>query len=126
MISIVKMFAVASFFMASTVFAAGNPFTMSEFDALQKEGKPILVHVHASWCPTCKVQDPIIHELTQSSDLKNLKVLELDFDSQKDIVRQFKVTMQSTLIVFKGDKEVGRSVGDTKKDSIANLLRKSR
>jgi thiol-disulfide isomerase/thioredoxin len=121
----IKLIALASFFMAPIVFAAGSPFTIPEFDALQKEGKPVLVHVHASWCPTCKVQDPIIDELTHSSDLKNLKVLEVDFDSQKDIVRQFKATMQSTLIVFKGSKEVGRSVGDTKKVSIANLLRKT-
>ena len=122
---ILKLIAVASFFMVPIAFAAGSPFTISEFDALQKEGKPILVHVHASWCPTCKVQDPIIDDLTHSSDLKDLKVLEVDFDSQKDVVRQFKATMQSTLIVFKGGKEVGRSVGDTKKVSIANLLHKS-
>jgi len=44
---------------------------------------------------------------------------------QKDVVKNFKVTMQSTLIVFKGGKEVGRSTGDTKKDSIADLLKKA-
>jgi thioredoxin 1 len=120
-----KLIALVPFFMASMAFAAGIPFTKSEFDTLQSEGKPILIHVHATWCPTCKVQDPIINELTRSPELKNIKVLEVDFDSQKDIVRQFRVSMQSTLIVFKGGKEVGRSVGDTKKNSIAALLRKS-
>ena len=123
--SLVKLIAAALYFVVSAVYAAGTPFTLSEFDALQKEGKSILVHVHAGWCPTCKAQDPIISELTHSADLKDFKVLEVDYDSQKDIVRQFRVTMQSTLIVFKGGKETGRSVGDTKKDSIANMLRKS-
>ena len=40
----------------------------------------------------------------------------IDFDSQKDLVNRFGARMQSTLITFKGDKEEGRSVGDTKRD----------
>ena len=54
-----------------------------------------------------------------------LKVFRVDFDNQKDIVRQFKATMQSTLIVFKGATETGRSVGDTDPASIAALLDKA-
>ena len=49
----------------------------------------------------------------------------MDFDSQKDVVRQFKATTQSTLIVFKGATETGRSVGDTDAKSIAALLDKA-
>jgi hypothetical protein len=47
------------------------------------------------------------------------------FDSQKELLRKLKVQKQSTLIVFKGNKEVGRSTGDTKKESIEALLAKS-
>jgi hypothetical protein len=47
-----------------------------------------------------------------------------DFDSQKDLVQRFGAQKQSTLIAFKGDKEQGRSVGDSKRDSIAALLNK--
>jgi len=49
----------------------------------------------------------------------------VDFDSMKPVVKQFGAQMQSTLIVFKGAAEQGRSVGDTKQDSIAALLDKS-
>ena len=51
-----------------------------------------------------------------------LKVFRVDFDSQKDVVRKFNARMQSTLIVFKGGAEVGRSVGDTDGNSIEMLL----
>jgi len=51
-------------------------------------------------------------------------VLRVDFDSQKDAVSEFGARIQSTLVVYKGDKEVGRSVGDTDPASIAALLDK--
>lgn len=49
----------------------------------------------------------------------------IDFDRQKDLVERFGARMQSTLIVFKGNTEEGRSVGDTNRASIAVLLNKA-
>ena len=37
-----------------------TPFTPQAFEAAQKAGKSILVHITASWCPTCKAQRPIL------------------------------------------------------------------
>lgn len=108
-----------------TVAADGVPFTREAFAAAQKADKPILVEVHATWCPTCKAQQPIIGELTRQPKFKDMAVFRIDFDSQKDVVRALGAQSQSTLIVFKGSREVGRSVGDTKRDSIASLLDKS-
>lgn len=54
-----------------------------------------------------------------------MQVFEVDFDSQKDILREFGVQQQSTLIAFKGGKEVGRSVGQTSAAAIENLLNKT-
>ena len=56
---------------------------------------------------------------------EDLQVFEVDFDGQKDLVRSFRAQMQSTLITFKGEQEVGRSVGDTRRDSIEALLDKA-
>jgi hypothetical protein len=44
---------------------------------------------------------------------------------QKEAVRRFGARLQSTLIIFKGGKEMARSVGDTNRDSIAALLGKA-
>lgn len=102
-----------------------KPFTSASFAAAQNAKQPILVEIHASWCPTCKAQAPILGSLISKPEFMNMAVLKVDFDAQKDIVRQFGAQMQSTLIVFKGDKEVGRSVGDTNPASIAALLGKA-
>jgi thioredoxin 1 len=81
--------------------------------------------VHAGWCPTCKAQEPILGELTTQPKFKNLAVFRLDFDKQKAELKQLRAQSQSTLILFKGATEVGRSVGDTQKASIALLLDKA-
>ena len=100
-------------------------FDQKAFAEAQKAGKPIFVGVHASWCPTCKAQDPILGELMSAPKFKNLVYFVIDFDGQKDAVKAFGVRTQSTLIAFKGDKETGRSVGDTSRASIGALLDKT-
>lgn len=100
-------------------------FTAQAFRAAQDAGKPILVEIHASWCPTCKAQIPILSQLTAQPKFKDLVVLRVDFDNQKEEVRNFGARVQSTLIVFKGAKEVTRSVGDTNRKTIAALLDKA-
>lgn len=113
---------------AATAAFANNtaaPFSEAAFKSAQAAGRPILVEIHADWCPTCKAQKPILDRLTSDAKFKNLQVFRVDFDAQKADVKKFGAQMQSTLIVFKGANETGRSVGDTKEASIASLLDKS-
>jgi thioredoxin 1 len=116
----------ASAILITPAFAAETrTYTSEAFAAAQKAGKPIFVDVHASWCPTCKAQKPILSELMADPKFKNLVYFVVDFDSQKDAVKFFGAREQSTLVAFKGDKETGRSVGDTNRSSIAALLNKT-
>ena len=83
------------------------------FAAAQAADKPILVFIQAPWCPTCAAQRPVLQQIEAEAAYKDLRVLMVDFDTQKDVVRQMGATMQSTLVVFRGKQEVARSVGDT-------------
>ena len=109
----------------STHALDAKPFNEAAFKSAQAAGKPMLVEVSAPWCPVCKAQKPILAELTASPKFKDLVMFEVDFDSQKDVLRQLNVQKQSTLIVYKGTKEVGRSTGDTNKASIEDLLNRA-
>jgi len=100
-------------------------YSQQSFEAAQAAGKPILLHVTAPWCPTCKAQAPILSKLEATPKFKNLVVFNIDFDSKKDLLRKFRVSQQSTLIVFKGKQETGRSTGDTDPASIEALLGKA-
>ncbi len=104
---------------------AATPFSQSDFEAAQKSGKPILVEIHADWCPTCKAQAPIVSELRDQPKFKEMVLFRVDYDAQKDVVKRFGARVQSTLIAFKGTSETGRSVGDTDKASIEALLTKA-
>jgi len=105
--------------------ATGTAYTQAAFEALQKTGSPTLVFIHADWCSVCKAQTKILDELLPQPEFRQINVLRVDFDSQKAIVRSFKTSYQSTLIVYKGGKEAGRAVAETDKDNIAALLRKA-
>jgi thioredoxin 1 len=102
-----------------------KPFDQKAFDAAQAAGKPVLVEVTAPWCPVCKAQAPILAKLRNDAKFKELVSFDIDFDSQKDLLKKFNVQKQSTLIVFKGKQEAGRSTGDTNAGSITALLGKA-
>ena len=102
--------------------AEWKPFDAQAFTEAKKDGKSILVDIFAVWCPVCRAQNPILTQLTREPKFKDLVVFKVDFDTQKDDVRALKAQKQSTLIVFKGETEKGRSVGDTNPGSIEALL----
>ena len=106
--------------------ATEAPFDQAAFAASQRAGKPILVDVTASWCPTCAKQRPILARLREDPAFRDLQVYTVDFDTRKDVLRAMGVQMQSTLIVFHGDKEVGRSTGVVDEAAIRALLDKSK
>ena len=58
------------------------PYTQPAFEAAQKANEPILVWVHATWCPTCAKQAPILSKIEAEPGQKGLKVFKVDFDSQ--------------------------------------------
>ena len=119
-------FALAMSLLPLSANAAGErAFDAQAFKAAQEAGKPILIEIHADWCPTCKAQQPILNKLSAEPAFSNVVRLRVDFDSQKDVVRQFKVKMQSTLVLYKGKTEIARSVGETDESRIRAMLQKA-
>ena len=102
-----------------------EPFTQTRLDALNRSGQPVLIAIHADWCSTCKTQERVLQELLPQAEFKRITLLRMDFDQQKEAVRAFGVEYQSTLIVFKDGREVGRSTADQNPVRIAELLRLS-
>ena len=109
----------------STVLAANMPFDQAKFDQLLKDGKPVVLHIHADWCPVCRAQDAVLDDLLPMDEFKNLPVLRANFDTEKKLLRKYKVRNQSTFIMFKNGNEISRSTGETDSMRIAELLRKA-
>lgn len=102
--------------------APARPFVLAEFRAAQEADKAILIDITASWCPTCRIQKPILVRLLTSARFAAMVAFEIDFDKQKEFVRLMDTRMQSTLIAWRGADEMGRTVGDTNPVSIEALL----
>ncbi|MGH1589365.1 thioredoxin family protein [Methylobacterium phyllosphaerae] len=117
--------AAAPLVFGTVAHAAATAFTAAAFDAAQKAGKPILIHVTAPWCTVCAAQKPILAKLEAQPRFKDLQVFDVDFDSRKDVLKRFGVTTQSTLITFKGERETGRSVGETQPEWIEGAVEKA-
>jgi thiol-disulfide isomerase/thioredoxin len=90
--------------------------------AAEAAGRPILVHVYADWCPTCRAQEPVISRLSAADRFHQLVIFRLDYDHQAAQWRALGVRMQSTLIAFHGAKETARMVGGTDEASIEPVL----
>ena len=110
---------------ASFAFAAELPFNQAQFDAMRSAGKPVAVVFHADWCPTCRAQAPVLRDLAETAALKPLTLYVANFDTEKALKRSLGVTQQSTIVVFKGRKEIARSTGDTQRDRLDALLKQA-
>ena len=100
-------------------------YDAGEFKAAQAAGKPVVIHVSAPWCPTCKAQHEVLDELAEKPDFAAVTLFQVDFDTEKDVLKTFKASQQSTLIAFNGATETGRVVGQTSLKAIEGLLMSS-
>ncbi len=118
-----KALLIAALLAWSPVAWAGQPFEAEAFQSAQTAEKAILVDVTASWCPTCKQQRPIVQQIEKEKP--DLVVYQVDFDTAKAVLKRFQVQYQSTLIVFRGAKEVARSTGETDPALIRAMIAKA-
>lgn len=118
--SFARLFALAAFPVAALAMTAApvqaqsvKPFSLVALKAAQASGRAVLVDAYAPWCPTCRAQAPTIDKLPNDPAYKGLVVLRLDYDNQTAEKKALGITKQSTLIAYKGNREVGRIVGIT-------------
>lgn len=101
------------------------PWSAADFAREQAAGKAVALHFHADWCPTCKAQEKVFNGWRGDAAVPG-RLLVVDYDKARELRRQFGVRTQSTLIVFKGDKEVARLAGATDPASLRAALEAAR
>lgn len=114
--------AIAALFAAVPVAASAQAqfvnYSESAFAAAQREGRTIIVDVHADWCPTCRAQAPILNELRSDPRLADALFVRVDFDTERAFLRAHRIPRQSTILVFKGREEEGRSIAETNRNRL--------
>ncbi len=124
------LFALLAFVLAAPVAQAGETMDYTP-GAIQKalaEGKTVFVDYAASWCSTCAAQERTIKSLRSENPAydKAITFFRVDWDAFKnaDVTTSRNIPRRSTLLVLKGDKELGRIVAGTSKSAIKDLLDK--
>ncbi|SUC10488.1 thioredoxin family protein [Pasteurella canis] len=113
----------ATLFMSIQILAVDfKPFEQASFDAALQTNKPVLVDVYADWCPTCKRQLSILEPMLQEEQFNDYSVFKVDYDQQKEVLKRFNVTRQSTLILFNEGKELRRGIAETNESRLRQFI----
>ena len=104
-------------------------FDQQLFNKAQSEGKIIVISSWIEYCSSCAKQMKILQTAKKEGELSDIKFDNIEYFSfdvrNKEIANLLNVQYQTTLIIFKGNKEVYRSVGETTKDLIYKALKNS-
>jgi thioredoxin len=96
--------------------------SIDEMNATIAGSKTVLVDFGASWCPPCKVMEPVLNDLVAKNKGK-FTLLKVDGGRDQDILIQYKVTALPVFIIFKDGKQVWRKDGITTEKELAAQLK---
>lgn len=89
-------------------------------------GKTLFLDFSATWCSTCKAQERVINALRAENPAYDAAIsfVRVDWDNFGDgtLSHALNIPRRSTLVVLKGDKELGRIVAGTARDAIKALM----
>ena len=102
--------------------AIGKETTYSKelFDKAISEGKVVVVSSWIKYCSSCAGQMKVLKKA--KNDFDNMEYFAFDV-TNKEIAQFFNVQYQTTLLIFKDNKEVYRSIGETTKELIYDALK---
>ena len=104
-------------------------FNKELFDKAQSDGKIVVVSSWVKYCSSCASQMIVLQKAKNKGELSDIKFDDIEYFSfdvrNKEIANLFDVQYQTTLLIFKGNKEVYRSIGETTENLIYEALKAS-
>ena len=96
-------------------------FSEEIFENAKASGKTVVVNSYEVWCGTCSKQTKILDQAEKEFN----SVLFLSFEQTKDkeIAKLLGIEYWTTVVVYKNNKEVYRSIGQTDKSKIYSLIK---
>ena len=104
-------------------------FKKELFDKAQSDGKVVIISSWIKYCSSCASQMKILKEAKKQGVLSDIKFDNIEYFSfdvtNREIADFFDIQYQTTLLIFKGDNEVYRSIGETTEELIYEALKAS-
>ena len=110
-------------------FEKETTFNKELFDKAQSDGKVVVISSWIKYCSSCAGQMKILKEAKNDGKLNDIKFDNIEYFSfdvtNKNIADLFNVKYQTTLLIFKNNEEVYRSLGETTKNLIYEAIKSS-
>ena len=106
----------------ANAFGKETTYKKELFDKAVSDGKVVIVSSWIKYCTSCASQMKILKKA--KNDFDNIEYFAFDV-TNKEIAKFFNVQYQTTLLIFKDNKEVYRSIGETTKELIYDALKSS-
>ena len=117
------------FSLSANAMEKETTFKKELFDKAQSDGKIVVISSWIKYCPSCAGQMKILQNAKNKGELLDIKFDNIEYFSfditNKDIANLFDVKFQTTLLVFKNNNEIYRSLGETTEDLIYKALKKA-
>ena len=97
-------------------------FNKELFDKAQSEGKVVVVNSWAKYCSSCASQMKVLNKAKNEFD--NIEYLTFEI-TNKEISKLLNVQYQTTLLIFKDNKEIYRSIGEISRDAVYKAIKSS-
>jgi len=97
-------------------------FTKEVFENAKTSGKTIVINSYEVWCGTCSKQTKILNQAEK--EFKDIIFLSYEQSKNKDIAQKLGIKFWTTIVVYKGDNEIARIVGQTDKETIYSAIQK--
>jgi thiol-disulfide isomerase/thioredoxin len=99
-----------------------RPYNEAVAQKAIESGRPVILHVYAPWCLQCHIQASILDGLKTDPAYDKAQFFRVDYDNQKDVVAKLNCP-RSTVIAYKGGKEVKRMSWGVTQASVVDVLK---
>ena len=119
-----KLFITVFLFICLSANAVEKKTNFSEevFENAKASGKTVVVNSYEVWCGTCSKQTKILDQAEK--EFEDIVFLSYEQSNNKDIAQKLSIKFWTTIVVYKGNAEVARIVGQTDKETIYSAIQK--
>tara|TARA_B100001057_G_scaffold231602_1_gene231848 strand:+ start:54 stop:437 length:384 start_codon:yes stop_codon:yes gene_type:complete len=111
-----------TFALSANALEKKTTFDNELFKKAQSEGKVVVVSSWMKYCSSCASQMKVLNKI--KNDFENIEYLTFEI-TNREIADFLKVQYQTTLLIFKNNKEVYRSIGETSREEIYKAIQSS-
>ena len=97
-------------------------FSIEIFEKAKASGKTIVINSYEVWCGTCSAQTKVLNQAEK--DFKEIIFLSYEQSKNEDIAKKLDIKHWTTIVVYKGNNEISRIIGQTKKEIIYSIIEK--